>query len=147
MNQSAFHRIIMFGLFLTLACASVSAQATVHIFSGKIPFDFNVWEQKLPAGEYTIRYLSDTPSMLLIQSTDRQVQAVISTNRMGTRQAPGKTRLVFSKYGDQHFLAQVWARGDNNGRMLVKSHVERDLAKSASAKSNTIAQTDYRRQK
>jgi hypothetical protein len=35
--------------------------------------------------------------------------------------------LVFHRYGDQHFLYQVWPAGGTNGRELVKSRNEREL--------------------
>lgn len=147
MNQSAFRRIIMSGLFLTLACASVSAQSIADLLSVKIPFEFTVGEHTLPAGDYTIQRLRDTPAMLVIQRADRETRAVIWTTPMDASQSPSKTKLVFSDYGDQRFLAQVWIQGEKTKRMLIKSRAERDLARSVSAKTSTISLADYRRQK
>ena len=145
MNQSAFR--IMLSFFLAVACASVSAQSIENKLSVKIPFDFIVGEQTLPAGKYTFRHLPGMPDKLAIQSADRQARAVVWSTLTETRQAPAKTTLVFRNYGDQRFLAEVWVHGDKNGGILVQSRAERELAQRTSAKTNAISFTDERREK
>jgi hypothetical protein len=150
MNNSAFRRIVMsgmFGLFLVSACASVSAQSLADALSVKIPFEFTVGEKTLPAGEYTIQRLRDTPAILVIQSADRGSRAVIWTTPMDDSQSPAKTKLVFSDYGDRRFLAQVWIQGEKSKRTLAKSRAERELAKTASAKTSAVSLSDNPRQK
>ena len=147
MNQSAFRRIITLGFFLAVACASVSAQSIENKLSVKIPFDFVVGEQTLPAGKYSFRHLPGMPDKLAIQSADRQVRAVIWSTLTETRPAPAKTTLVFRNYGAQRFLAEVWVGGDKNGGILVQSRVERELAQHTNAKTQTISFADERQQK
>jgi hypothetical protein len=37
--------------------------------------------------------------------------------------------LTFRRYGNTYFLAQVWVSGSAEGREMIKSKAERDLAK------------------
>jgi hypothetical protein len=63
----------------------------------------------------------------LIQSADRQVAMIVLPNActLGKRQ---KTKLVFHRYGDRYFLAQVWTAGSDQGRELPKSRRETEIA-------------------
>jgi hypothetical protein len=38
-----------------------------------------------------------------------------------------KGKLVFRRYADQYFLAEVWSAGDISGRQLMKSKQERAI--------------------
>jgi len=39
-----------------------------------------------------------------------------------------KTKLVFSRYGDQYFLSQIWMAGNEAGYQLPKSRREVEVA-------------------
>jgi hypothetical protein len=43
-----------------------------------------------------------------------------------------RTKLVFRKYGDQYFLAQVWTAGESDGRELPRPRLEQKLAETHS---------------
>ena len=61
MERRVIKRFTMLGLVsmftLCAAAASANAQLTYPV-RAKIPFDFNMGDKKLPAGEYTFRRLS-----------------------------------------------------------------------------------------
>src|SRR5207244_6047829 len=38
------------------------------------------------------------------------------------------TQLVFHRYGNRYFLYQIWVRGENRGRELPQTRLERELA-------------------
>jgi hypothetical protein len=116
----------MFGLFLILVASSAQAQSS-DIIKVNVPFDFQVSGKTLPAGEYTVKRL--TEKVVLIQSVDNKTSVVA--------QAPGRIqagandateRLVFHQYGDQYFLSQVWLSRDEDGRELNRSGDERRTA-------------------
>ena len=113
---------------LCAAVASANAQLSNPI-RAKIPFDFNVGEKKLPAGEYTFSRLSgfsDSKAMS-ISSADARAHVFQSTFDAHILIAKNDTTLVFHKYGDQYFLEQVWSGGEQEGNQLPESRSERTI--------------------
>jgi hypothetical protein len=118
--------IALVGLGLLLATASASAQTVA--LKANIPFNFIVNKAELPAGEYSLSNLGTTGMVTLIQSTDRQVAKMVLPNACTSGQPSEKTKLVFHRYGDRYFLAQVWTAGSDQGRELPKSRRETEIA-------------------
>jgi hypothetical protein len=50
-----------------------------------------------------------------------------------------KSRLVFHRYGQTYFLAEVWREGDSGGRKLCQSKKERAMKRELGA----LAQSKY----
>lgn len=131
-------------LALTAAVVSANAQSSNRVIAD-IPFEFNVGYKALPAGEYSVQAVATAGDALLIQSADRKVSALRlsqATERMKTK---SHARLVFHRYGEHYFLAEVWTGADNTGRQLLKSQeeraIERELANIAS--TSDLAGTTY----
>ena len=130
---------------LALATAVVAnAQSTPKIVA-TVPFEFSVGYKALPAGEYSVRSIASAGNGLLIQSSDGKVSALrLSDATRRTKDRP-KARLVFHRYGERYFLAEVWNGVDNTGRQLTKSQEEQSIANElllASAKENAHAAND-----
>jgi hypothetical protein len=134
MKKQVLKIFSMLSLAVTLAVAAVYANP-VRPLKANIPFDFSVENKTLPAGVYTVESMT-TPSLLLIRRNDGRQGALIKTQGVQARREQDQTRLVFRRYGDHYFLAQVWTAGDSNGRELWKSRTERELIKS---RSNDLA--------
>ena len=102
---------------LTGATAVVSAQAqSSSKVVADIPFEFSVGYKTMPAGAYSVRTILTARNALLIQSSDGRISAVRLCD--ATDRAKGKTnaRLVFHRYGERYFLAEVWNGADPTGR-------------------------------
>jgi hypothetical protein len=90
-----------------------------------VPFDFYAGNQQLPAGEYTFEMasgLTQTGSLVTIRTQKGVGMCMLVTH-------PGKdaidSKLLFNKYGDNHFLSSVSILGFTAG---VKMHkLEREL--------------------
>jgi hypothetical protein len=130
MKKQVLRIFSMLSLAVTLACAAVYANPAGPV-RANIPFDFSVANKTLPAGVYTVATMT-TPGLLLIRREDGRTGALIQTQGVQARREQDKTKLVFRRYGDHYFLAQLWTAGDSNGRELWKSRTERDLIKSRS---------------
>src|SRR5258708_11294895 len=112
---------------LALAAAlALPAQDASRIVKAAVPFDFTVQGRTLPAGDYVIDQSANGSAMIL-KCRDRSVSAIVPTNHLQSSapQAPGQ--LVFHRYGDQYFLAEVWSPG-SWGRQPRTTKTERDLA-------------------
>lgn len=129
--------------FATAVASSASAQLSDRVVAN-IPFEFSVGYKVMPAGEYSVRTLSTTGNALMIQSADGKTSALRLSD--ATERVKGNThaRLVFHRYGERYFLAEVWNGIDQTGRQLLKSQeesaIERELA-SNSVNSDTPKNT------
>ena len=131
-------------LALAAAVASANAQSANRVVA-TIPFDFSVGYKKLPAGDYSVQAINNTNNTLMIRSADARQAAVRLTNEIRrSKKNDTHARLVFHRYGERYFLAEVWSGFDEIGRELFKSHEEKALESelaSIPAKSDTAQNT------
>jgi hypothetical protein len=116
----------LLGLGLLLATASASAQTAA--LKANIPFNFIVNKADLPAGVYTLQNMGSSATAMLIRSADSQVVKVVLPHACAAVNRSDKTKLVFHRYGDRYFLAQIWVAGNEQGRELPQSSRETEVA-------------------
>ena len=108
---------------------SAHAQTLVYRVRANIPFDFIVDDKTFPAGEYFIsrtrQYSSD--NVLTISGLEGRTLALHLTFGVETLTPKKQGFVVFTRYGNQHFLSQVWVAGSTTGRALTKGRSEREL--------------------
>ena len=132
MEGKVIKRLTMLSLvsIFTLCAAVASANAQLsNPIRAKIPFDFNVGEKKLPAGDYTFSRLSgfsDNKAML-VSSADARAHVFQSTFEARILKAKDDSTLVFHKYGDQYFLEQIFLGGEREGTQIAESRSERTI--------------------
>ena len=93
-----------------------------------IPFDFTVGKARLSAGQYTIQR-GTSQGTIKLSCEKSSVMALTSGG--STSSAPSHAKLVFHKYGDQYFLAQVWDEGSTTADNLMATKAERDAARTS----------------
>jgi len=146
MKKEILKGVTMLALLVALALATavVSANAQSTQVVSNIPFEFVVGDQTLPAGAYSVRPANAQANALMIQSKDGKNAAVRLSNPTEQRNNKRYARLIFHRYGQNYFLAEVW-NGESTGRQLLKSKheraIERELA-SIPSKSD-LAQSTY----
>lgn len=125
MKKQILNLVVTLSIIVTLAVAGfagLSAKVTASI-----PFDFMVGNKKLPAGKYTVeRHNININGLLFIRSAETKSSAAFLTMDASGKNSP-EARLVFRRYGNQYFLAQIHD-GINSGRELIKSKAEREAA-------------------
>jgi len=118
---------------MTIIAASVSAnaQSLNYRLTANIPFDFSVGGEKLPAGKYWINRAqqSNGDTVVQIRSTDLHSNLVRFTIPVLASTPAKNSSLVFRRYGDEYFLAEIWPMGSETGRELPKTRAERELAR------------------
>ena len=132
MERKVIKRLTMLSLvsMFTLCAAVASANAQLsNPIRAKIPFDFNVGEKKLPAGKYTFSRLSgfSDNSALSVSGEDASAHVFQSTFEASVLTPKDDATLVFHRYGDQYFLEQIFAGGEQEGRQLPESRSERTI--------------------
>ena len=118
-----------------VATAQMTKQMTVTV-----PFAFYVGKTALPAGTYTIyRTSTHTGAGFLLRDARGNAKVVFNTQQVQARKSQSVARIEFRRYSDKYFLGSVWAAGNNIGRELQRSSLERETAKGA---ADHLAQTD-----
>ena len=122
--------IVFAGWLAVLGAPQLWAQFGPQL-KADIPFEFHAGNAMLPAGPYTLGQEGNIRHVLLLRSGEGKAAAFLLTNSADTGQVPDQSKLVFRKYGDRYFLAQVWASGQRLGWELPVSRSERELAQRA----------------
>lgn len=141
MKTKVIKRLTMLSLVsmfsLCAAVASANAQLSTPI-RAKVPFDFNIGDKKLPAGEYTFSRSSDFSdnTTMLVSGVDSSTRMYQSTSAAQVLRPKNESTLVFHRYGDQYFLEQIWSGGEQMGSQLLESRSERTVRRQ-------LAQTQH----
>jgi len=118
------------GLVAAAGVKPVSAMATPEI-KAHIPFQFEVENTVLPAGDYTIEPLGiDDPSVLVLRSADDKMAIQFLTVAKAPNRNLQSAELVFDRLGKKEFLRDVLVPGDESAEILVASS-ERGAEKAA----------------
>ena len=128
--------MVMLVVALAVATAAATANAqTANRVTADVPFEFSVGYKNMPAGQYRIQIVSSANDALLIQSEDGKQSALRLSEATARAKDNHKVRLVFHRYGERYFLAQVW-NGTDTGRQLLKSQEENAIAREIELASN-----------
>ena len=128
MKNNIINVAVTLVFLLTLGAATGQAQTSNNQFRSYIPFQFNVGERKLPAGKYIIERINRLTSLeiLVIRhvATGRSMFVTASSTE-GKREE--MTQLVFHRYGEISYLAQLKGVEPNLSLELFESRAERAL--------------------
>ena len=143
MKKQAYTMIALLVLVGSMAVAAQAQTSGRTQLIAKIPFQFNVGNKALPAGEYSVRQINPDSdhSVLQLSSKDGNASAMIQVDSV-IGKAQETAKLTFHRYGNKYFFAQAWIDGDNTGMQAPKSKAERaaesELA-GLQSKTETVA--------
>jgi hypothetical protein len=115
--------ILAAGLLAALVSPRLQAQ-TVDM-RAKVPFDFHVGNDRMPAGEYVFSH-SHTGLLTISPATGARSIFALTNNDSGPT-SPGASMLEFQRYGGVYFLKRFWIN-DGLQRSLRTSAYEREIA-------------------
>ena len=116
---------VLLGLGLLVG---MSAYAQTVNLKADVPFNFIISGATLPAGEYTMQEL-ETGSVIAVRGPNPKASLFVLSHRCSSTDAAKQSKLVFHRYGDRYFLAQLWVAGSDSGRQLPKSPREMEVAR------------------
>jgi hypothetical protein len=127
------HTYTIIALIVLTGSMAVAAQAQTSRgteLRASIPFQFNVGDKTMPAGEYTISQVnpSSDPAVMQLHAKDGSRAVMIQVNNV-IGNGRESSRLLFNRYGSQYFFAQAWTMGDITGWQAPKSKAERLASK------------------
>ena len=123
----------LLAMAIIVAGVSAQAQSLQYKLTVDIPFEFSVSKAKLPAGKYSVSRAQESSGDTVVQiksidghSVENRFSIPIVTFKLKKR-----GELVFHRYGEQYFLAEVWPAGGGTGRAFLKTSAERELKRNA----------------
>jgi hypothetical protein len=87
---------------LAIVAAHATSEGSLTV---NVPFDFTCGKTLIPAGSYTVSEIS-IEGQSFLRSIDGPRGIFVSTNNADADKE-GKPRLIFHRYGNQYFLAQI----------------------------------------
>ena len=109
--------------FLTAALISMgSACAHAQAAGFKVPFDFTVGNQMLPAGTYQVSYYAPK-SAIMIRSEDGRFHAFTAIHPADP--STRDSEVVFTKYGNRYFMHEVLCSALSMNVALLTSRMEK----------------------
>lgn len=136
MKKAALQICTTVGLIILIAVVSAQAQTQYRV---QIPFDFNIGQKSYRSGEYSVGLLSQAADQKVIVIRDakgRNSYAVMPTRaESGARVDAAK--LIFNRYEDQYFLAEITAPAFN--AELFKSKMEERIGKNQKVRREQVA--------
>jgi len=126
--KNILRSLVVAALAMVGTGAGVQAQQAERVVKFEAPFAFEVENNKLPAGEYTVLVQG---GWLQIQGKDGKGAAHALTMPVVSRgeKTVAKSHVVFHSYQGRYFLAEIWASGQEKGRELLETREEQKLAK------------------
>lgn len=137
MRQQGSYSVALLTTLLTLAAAA--GQNDPGVLKARIPFSFVVAGRTLPPGRYLLSTLGEQTVRV---ASSHKPSAFVMTSRVDARVPSGSGKLVFHRYQNTNFLAQVWRAGSGQGKQVFKSPVEEDLERKGARLEIVVLRTE-----
>ncbi len=118
---------VLAALAVLVALTMPSFAQHAELMKIDVPFNFIVENQRMPEGSYTIQ--PSRNGTVLIRSVDGKFTSTVLSLPAPLAETATESQVVFYRYGDHYFLAQLWMQGQNTGRELLKGRAESELAR------------------
>ena len=102
--------------------ASASFAETCYV---TVPFNFVLENMAVPAGPYVLNS-SAISGAVVIRSDDSKISFAVTGASLTSQNGGREGNLVFHRYGNRYFLAEIWTRG-GDGRSLPQNAEEKEL--------------------
>ena len=145
MHNRVSRTITVLSILLALAGASVQAQSNSRLVAN-VPFKFVLAKRTLPAGKYSIQQMGTAGGRVLrIDNARGKNAGVILAKSLSSKRDDSTTQLVFRRYGDHYFLAEVWMSGEYRYE-LPKTKAEKEIAQSTKIAEPNLVSIELSRQ-
>lgn len=130
-------------LFGAALLAGAAAQAIAQMDSNlvaDIPFEFRIEGKSYPAGKYTIRPAQVNGNVVALGAGDGRILHMFLTQSIQDLPNDKPARLIFTRYGDTHFLSRVYNGSSVRGWLVPPSAGEREaMSRLQPAERTTVA--------
>jgi hypothetical protein len=121
-------QVLRTAVFVTalLAASAAIAQTNSTDVLVNVPFSFIVGTHQMQPGRYIVTPVAN--GFLRMFDTGNSNNQLFLPVHSIESSVPKDAMLVFHRYGDTYFLAEVWTWNSDIGRQLVKSKAEKEIA-------------------
>jgi hypothetical protein len=119
------------GLAMSLALLmSAAAHAQTTQLNVTVPFEFIAGDTVLPAGDYDVHSTGLLGGKALsIQNVTSNAGTFLLSSWCQLAKTSESNKLVFYRYGQKYFLAEVWTVSTNIGRKMPLDQRQTELAR------------------
>jgi hypothetical protein len=112
---------------------SAAAQAETTQLKVMVPFEFIAGNVQLPAGEYEVTSAGSWGGpTLLVRNVNSNGGSFVVSFSCSSKKPAADAKLVFHRYGQQYFLAEVWNRNSSLGNQIRVNSRQTQLARNQS---------------
>lgn len=112
---------------------SAAAQAQTTHLTTTVPFAFSAGNVRLPAGEYRVAAVGPWGgSTLSVHNVNSNAGTLVLSTSCRSQKPAADAKLVFYRYGQQYFLAEVWNRNSSFGNQIRINSRQTELARNQS---------------
>lgn len=129
MKHLNLYRITIATAVLFFSTLTTSAQSIESFLILKIPFDFQIKDDRFPAGKYTFKRIPSLPGVLVMQGFDNRTVMVFAKYSV-LDELPTPFSVTFHEYGEQRYLSEVKTAYHGYHFSLSKTKPELQLAQS-----------------
>jgi hypothetical protein len=129
MKHLTLYRSTIATVVLVFSTLTTSAQSIESFLILKIPFDFQIKEDRFPAGKYTFKRIPNMPGVLVMQGFDKRTVMVFAKYGV-LDELPTRFTVTFHEYGAQRYLSEVMTAHRGYHFSLSKTKVELELAQT-----------------
>jgi hypothetical protein len=112
-------------LRLSMIAALAASASFAETYYVNVPFNFALENKTLPAGQYVLDS-SAISGAIVIRSDDRKISLAVTGASLTSGNSGREGKLVFHRYGNRFFLAEIWTRG-GAGSQLPHNAEEKEL--------------------
>ena len=112
---------------------SAAAQAQTTHLKITVPFEFTAGNVQLPAGDYEVTAVGFRGgSTLSVHNVNSNAGTLVLSTSSRSLKPVADAKVVFYRYGEQYFLAEVWNRNSSLGHQIPIKSRQTELAKNQS---------------
>jgi hypothetical protein len=110
---------------------SAAAQAQTTQLKVTVPFEFIAGDTVLPAGDYDVQSTGPWGGKALsIHNVTSNAGTLLLSNSCQLAKTSDSNKLVFYRYGQKYFLAEVWTVNTHIGRKMPLDQGQTELARN-----------------
>ena len=110
---------------------SATAFAQTTQLNVTVPFEFIAGDTVLPAGNYDVESIDPWGGKALsIHNVTSNAGTLLLSNSCQLAKTSDSNKLVFYRYGQKYFLAEVWTVNTNIGRQMPVNQRQTELARN-----------------
>jgi hypothetical protein len=124
--------LLSLAMSLALLMSAV-AQAQTTDLKITVPFEFTAGNVQLPAGEYEVKAVGPWGGPTLsVHNVNSNVGTLVLSTSSRSQKPAADAKLVFYRYGQQYFLAEVWNRNSDFGNQIQIHSRQTEMARNQS---------------